>query len=171
MTGRIGSPYALGEREVPLVVRGDAHDRARAHVVEHEVRRPDRDPLPAERVDRMQPGEDAELLRAVSANRSSTDRAVCAATNSATPRSSGVPAASAASERVLDGERQVGRAVNRIDARREDLDRGVETLRPRKATFAPRSGPIQLRCMVPHAIRASPAEPVEVVEQLLRRTP
>ena len=57
-----GQAVRLGEVEVALVVRRHGHDRAGAVVGEDVVRDVDRDPLAVDRVDRVQPREDARLL-------------------------------------------------------------------------------------------------------------
>ena len=58
-----GQAERLGELGVALVVGGDSHDRAGAIVHQDVVGDPDRQLLAIDRVDDMQAGEDAGLLR------------------------------------------------------------------------------------------------------------
>ena len=152
------------ELEVALVVPGNAHDRAGAVLDEHEVRDPDRHGLLRERIDRRPAGVEPFLLDLAGHPRRSDPAPGTAA------RCAGSSSAPGASAHCLD-ERMLGReqdevgAVDRVDARGEDVD--VVRLKPDATGISGRcpasAGPIGQR--EPHASAFGPPDPVPLHRQ------
>ena len=155
------------ELEVALVVRRHGHDGAGAVLAQHEVRDPDRHRLAGERIDRRA----ARCRSLPSRPRPSAARSRSCARN-ARDRARGTPAGSAlgrepSTSGCSGAEQHERRAVDRVDAGREDFDR-IGRRQPRNAelTRAPSERPIQLRCITTtfsgHSVSVSSA-----VEQLV----
>ncbi len=112
----------LGEFVIALVVRGNAHDRARSVFRENEIRDPDGNELARERIHGEAAGEESFLFGRGNVRGA---RAFGAASSSAAPpwrRRPGHLRSNLRELRMAGGNQQGRNAVNRVDARGENFE-------------------------------------------------
>ncbi len=165
--GRCAEPVLVDEVEVALVVRRAAEDGAGAVVHEHEVRDVDRKrPGRIERVDRLHPGVEAELLGLL--DQLLRRAGVLALRDEGGERR--ILGGRGGRKRMVGRERHELRAEQRVVARREDLDlalrvrRGLRVEREADEQSLGAADPFLLH--EPHFVRPA-VESGERVEKLL----